>query len=153
MEFLETLGLTTLATLRDVAPIVAVLFGFQFLVLRRRPPNLRRLGAGFFYVLLGLTLFLVGLEEALFPLGETMAEQLTSEQITGVRPGAAPQCRETEPSHGTNEPPQDRRRPNAVNEGRGRGNCNHRREGPDVSDPANQTRGPDTPGSETDVVG
>ena len=94
MEFLETLGHTTLATLRDVAPIVAVLFGFQFLVLRRRLPNLRRVGAGFIYVLLGLTLFLVGLEEALFPLGETMAEQLTSEQITGVRPGAAPQWRD-----------------------------------------------------------
>ena len=91
MEFLETLGHTTLATLRDVAPIVAVLFGFQFLVLRRRLPNLRRVAVGFVYVLLGLTLFLVGLEEALFPLGETMAEQLTSERITGVRPGAAPQ--------------------------------------------------------------
>ena len=94
MEFLETLGHTTLATLRDVAPIVAILFGFQFLVLRRRPPNLRRVGAGFVYVLLGLTLFLVGLEMALFPLGETMAEQLTSERITGVRPGAAPQWRD-----------------------------------------------------------
>lgn len=91
MEFLETLGHTTLATLRDVAPIVAVLFGFQFLVLRRRLPNLRRVAVGFVYVLLGLTLFLVGLEEALFPLGETMAEQLTSERITGVPPGAAPQ--------------------------------------------------------------
>jgi hypothetical protein len=32
---------------------------------------------GFVYVLLGLTLFLVGLEEALFPLGRVMATQLT----------------------------------------------------------------------------
>jgi hypothetical protein len=32
---------------------------------------------GFIYVLLGLTLFLLGLERALFPLGRVMAEQLT----------------------------------------------------------------------------
>ncbi|MHA1600622.1 MAG: DUF1538 domain-containing protein [Alphaproteobacteria bacterium] len=67
-----------LDTLRDVLPIAAVLIGFQLLVLRRTIPNFRRLLAGFAYVLVGLTLFLVGLQEALFPLGETMAEQLTS---------------------------------------------------------------------------
>jgi hypothetical protein len=33
---------------------------------------------GFIYVLIGLTLFLLGLEKALFPLGRTMAEQLTA---------------------------------------------------------------------------
>ena len=67
MEFLETLGHTTLATLRDVAPIVAILFGFQFLVLRRRPPNLRRVVAGFIYVLLGLTLFRSAWRRRCFP--------------------------------------------------------------------------------------
>ena len=70
-----------LATLRDVLPIAVVLIGFQLLVLRRTIPNFRRLLAGFAYVLVGLTLFLVGLEEALFPLGETMAEQLTSLRV------------------------------------------------------------------------
>jgi hypothetical protein len=94
MEILHTLGLTTLATLRDVAPIVAILFGFQFLVLRRRPPNLRHVSVGFVYVLLGLTLFLVGLEEALFPLGETMAEQLTSARMTGTSPDTTPDWRD-----------------------------------------------------------
>lgn len=69
---------TILATLRDVAPIVVVLFAFQSLVLRRRPPNLGRVLAGFGYVIVGLTLFLVGLETALFPLGETMARQLSA---------------------------------------------------------------------------
>jgi Protein of unknown function (DUF1538) len=69
---------TALTTLRDVLPIAGVLFGFQFLVLRRSIPNMRRVLAGFAYVLVGLTLFLVGLQEALFPLGEAMAEQLTA---------------------------------------------------------------------------
>jgi len=66
-----------LATLRDVLPIAAIIFGFQFLVIRRPIPNLRRVLVGFLYVLLGLTLFLEGLEQALFPLGRLMARQLT----------------------------------------------------------------------------
>ena len=35
-EFLQTFGQTSIATLRDVAPIVAILLGFQWLVLHRR---------------------------------------------------------------------------------------------------------------------
>lgn len=84
LGLLETIGQTTVATLRDVTPIVAILFGFQWLVLRRRPPNLKRIATGFVYVLLGLTLFLVGLEEALFPLGETMAQQLAAQAMIGA---------------------------------------------------------------------
>lgn len=64
-------------TLRDVLPIAAVLFGFQIFVLRRRIPKLHRVLLGFVYVLLGLALFLKGLEQALFPLGKLMAQQLT----------------------------------------------------------------------------
>ena len=78
---------TAMATLVDVAPIVAILFGFQFLVIRRRPPNLRRIAVGFVYVLVGLTLFLVGLEEALFPIGEAMARQLTAPAFIGADAG------------------------------------------------------------------
>lgn len=78
----------TLETLRDVLPIAAILIGFQLLVLRRTIPNLRRLLAGFAYVLVGLTLFLVGLREALFPLGETMAEQLTAIGLAGGATGS-----------------------------------------------------------------
>lgn len=66
-----------LATIRDVLPIAVILFGFQFLVLRRKVPNLGKVLIGFVYVLLGLALFLQGLEQALFPLGRLMAEQLT----------------------------------------------------------------------------
>ncbi|MDT8408128.1 MAG: DUF1538 domain-containing protein [Wenzhouxiangellaceae bacterium] len=65
------------ATLRDVFPIAALIFGFQLFVLRRRPPHLARLMLGFVFVIVGLALFLLGLEQALFPLGKLMAEQLT----------------------------------------------------------------------------
>lgn len=77
MEWFASLLDTLLATLRDVFPIAAVIFGFQLFILRRPIPNLKRTLFGFFYVLLGLALFLQGLEQALFPLGRLMAEQLT----------------------------------------------------------------------------
>ena len=83
MDFLLTLAATALSTAVDVAPIVAILVVFQVAVLRRRPPNLRRIVAGFVLVLIGLTLFLIGLEEALFPIGETMARQLTAPETIG----------------------------------------------------------------------
>ena len=84
MGLLEHTWTTLLGTLLDVAPIVAILFGFQFLVIRSRPPHLDRILGGFAYVLAGLTLFLVGLEQALFPIGETMARQLTAPAFIGV---------------------------------------------------------------------
>jgi len=87
MSILTEILAAALGTLRDVLPIAVVLLGFQLLVLRRNIPNLRRLAAGFAYVLVGLTLFLVGLQDALFPLGETMAEQLTSLRMGAGGPG------------------------------------------------------------------
>ncbi len=77
MERLFELGQTFLATILDVLPIAAILFGFQIVVLRRAVPHLRQVLLGFFYVLLGLAFFLEGLEMALFPLGRLMAHQLT----------------------------------------------------------------------------
>ena len=77
MQFLEDISSTLLTTIRDVVPILLILFGFQLLVLRRPVPNLKRTVIGFVYVLLGLGFFLVGLEHALFPLGKLMAHQLT----------------------------------------------------------------------------
>ena len=79
MELLFHAFLTSLkSTALDVAPIAGILLFFQVVVLRRPLPNLRKLIAGFVCVLAGLALFLVGLEQALFPIGETMARQLTS---------------------------------------------------------------------------
>lgn len=78
IPLLDDIARAALATVRDVAPILVILVGFQVLILRRPFPQPRRSLVGFAYVLAGLTLFLVGLEVALFPLGETMARQLTA---------------------------------------------------------------------------
>ena len=72
---------------KDVAPIVFFLFAFQLFVLRERIPNLDQILVGFAFVAVGLGLFLVGLEQTLFPLGRLMAQQLTDpkflEQVSG----------------------------------------------------------------------
>lgn len=67
-----------LDTLRDVLPIVGLIVCFQLLILRQPIPHPRRLIVGGVYVVLGLSLFLIGLEKALFPLGRIMAAQLSS---------------------------------------------------------------------------
>ncbi len=77
MQLLLNLGETLLGTLRDVLPIAIVIVGFQLFVIRQPIADMRRMIVGFLYVLLGLSLFLLGLEQALFPLGRLMAEQLT----------------------------------------------------------------------------
>lgn len=84
-EFLSTLG----ATLTDVLPIAAILFGFQLFVLRKQVRHLSQVLGGFVLVLLGLAFFLQGLEEALFPLGKLMAEQLTAPEFLGISQTAA----------------------------------------------------------------
>jgi hypothetical protein len=77
MDLALTLLKTFVGTITDVIPIAVVIFGFQYLVIRRPLANLRSIIIGFVYVVLGLTFFLVGLEQALFPLGKLMAQQLT----------------------------------------------------------------------------
>ena len=67
-----------LATARDVLPVLVMLTLFHLLVLRRPIPGPTKVIAGFAFILVGMTLFLMGLELALFPLGELMATQLSS---------------------------------------------------------------------------
>ncbi|MEJ2406103.1 MAG: DUF1538 domain-containing protein [Candidatus Thiodiazotropha sp.] len=72
-----------LGTMLDVLPIAAILLGFQVFVLRRPLKNPREILSGFLMVLLGLALFLEGLDLALFPIGELMANQLTAPEFLG----------------------------------------------------------------------
>lgn len=82
---LDELHSTLSSTLWDVFPIATILLVFQFTVLRKRVHNPGRVLLGSVYVVLGLSLFLAGLEKALFPLGRLMAEQLTDPSfLTGV---------------------------------------------------------------------
>jgi hypothetical protein len=65
----------------DVLPIAIFLFAFQRFVIGDRMPNRNQILIGFGFVVLGLGLFLVGLEQTLFPLGRLMAQQLTNPEF------------------------------------------------------------------------
>jgi len=65
------------ATCWDVLPVIILIVGFQLLVLRQPIPHLKRVIVGGVYVVIGLALFLAGLEKALFPIGKIMAAQLS----------------------------------------------------------------------------
>lgn len=77
---IDMLGMI-LSTTRDVLPIVIFIFGFQTLIMRRPLPHFRRLLAGLGFVIIGLALFLFGLDTTLFPLGRDMALKLTSPEV------------------------------------------------------------------------
>lgn len=66
-----------LATAKDVLPVLALLVFFQLVVLKQRMARPGRIIFGFSLVLAGMTCFLSGLDMALFPIGRTMAVQLT----------------------------------------------------------------------------
>ncbi len=84
MAWLSQIGDALGAMLRDVLPLAVVLLAFQWLVLREKLPNARRILIGLAYVVAGLALFLVGLDQALFPLGRIMARQLSEPAFIGA---------------------------------------------------------------------
>ncbi len=77
MSVLLDFSSTFFSTVRDVLPIALIVFGFQFLVIRKPIAQPKKILIGLVYVVLGLSLFLMGLEKALFPIGRVMAAQLT----------------------------------------------------------------------------
>ena len=89
MAWLNEFAATLLGTLRDVLPIAGTILGFQVLVIRKPLAHPKQLFAGFLYVLIGIALFLEGLEMALFPLGELMAQQLTDPGFIHTATGSA----------------------------------------------------------------
>jgi len=72
-----------LITIRDVAPILVLILFFQLVVLKQPIPHLKKVAWGGVFVVLGLALFLLGLEKALFPIGEIMARQLSDPDFVG----------------------------------------------------------------------
>jgi len=80
---LKDLGITFLTTIRDVTPIVLLIAIFQIFIIKKTIPNLKKVVFGVVLVILGLALFLMGLEQALFPVGELMAEQLSNPEFVG----------------------------------------------------------------------
>ncbi|WP_319469761.1 DUF1538 domain-containing protein [uncultured Pseudodesulfovibrio sp.] len=61
---------------KDLLPIILVIAFFQVVVLRQPLPNMGEVVFGGLLVVLGLTLFIQGLEMGLFPIGENMAHAL-----------------------------------------------------------------------------
>lgn len=58
---------------KDLAPIVLVIAFFQWVVLQQNIPDFANIILGTGFVLLGLTLFIYGLNLGLFPMGESLA--------------------------------------------------------------------------------
>lgn len=71
-------GRPLLVSLRDMLPIIGVVLFFQLLVFQKPLPNTAALVGGLTLVVIGLALFVTGLEIGLFPLGERMARDFTS---------------------------------------------------------------------------
>ncbi len=58
---------------RDLLPVILVILFFQIFILKQAIPNLAQLISGFVFVLIGLSLFIKGLNMGLFPIGEQLA--------------------------------------------------------------------------------
>lgn len=73
-----------LNVIKDVIPILAIIFFFQYVVLKKRVEDLKNVLVGFGLVVIGLYAFILGLEMGLFNLGETMALQLTQQSSVAI---------------------------------------------------------------------
>lgn len=65
------------SVIQDVLPIILVIAFFQYLIIKKPIAHLPKIITGIVLVILGLDAFIVGLEIGLFPIGETIALQLT----------------------------------------------------------------------------
>lgn len=72
-QTIKKLLLAMLSSTRDLLPIVLVIAFFQFAVLQQPLPDVGQILVGVMFVVLGLTFFIHGLEQGLFPIGESMA--------------------------------------------------------------------------------
>ena len=61
-------------SVQDLAPIILVIAFFQIVVIQQPFPNLWNVVAGLACVVVGLALFIQGLESGLFPIGEALAQ-------------------------------------------------------------------------------
>lgn len=79
--YLELIVESFSGTIRDVLPIIIVLGFFQAVAIRKPLPHMKRIIFGMGLVIVGLAIFLVGLEKCIFPIGKAMANQLSSPAI------------------------------------------------------------------------
>ena len=74
-QTVAALGTALLGSCRDLAPIVVIIAVFQGMILRQPLAEFFSIAMGLGLVVLGLALFVVGLDIGLFPLGEALAEE------------------------------------------------------------------------------
>jgi uncharacterized membrane protein (DUF2068 family) len=77
-SLIKNLVKSLLESMRDLAPIIAVIAFFQLFILHGQIPNILGMLGGVFLVTIGLTLFVYGLRISLFPIGESMARSFAS---------------------------------------------------------------------------
>ena len=78
MKSLKAIWTALFESLRDLLPIILVIGFFQLAVLRQPIPNFGEIALGIAFVVIGLTLFVQGLNMGLFPIGESMAYAFAS---------------------------------------------------------------------------
>ena len=78
MKTLKVIWISLFDSLRDLLPIILVIGFFQFAVLQQPIPNFGEIALGIAFIVIGLTLFVQGLNLGLFPIGETMAYAFAS---------------------------------------------------------------------------
>lgn len=70
--------MSLLDSVRDLLPIILVIAFFQLVVLKQPIPNFGEIATGVIFIIIGLTLFVHGLNIGLFPIGESMAYAFAS---------------------------------------------------------------------------
>lgn len=78
MDFIKAFFASMLDSVKDLLPIVVVIAFFQLIILQQPIPNFTEILIGFIFVVIGLTLFVHGLNMGLFPVGESMAYSFAS---------------------------------------------------------------------------
>lgn len=83
VKFVKQFFIAMFGSIRDLLPIILVIGFFQLVVLQQPLPDFGNILFGMLEVVLGLTLFIFGLEMGLFPLGETMANAFARKGSVG----------------------------------------------------------------------
>jgi len=76
--------LDLLSVVTDVAPILLVIFFFQYIIIKKPIAHLFKIIMGILMVILGLYAFILGLDMGLFPIGESIAYALTDMNNNGL---------------------------------------------------------------------
>ena len=83
-RFALAMAKRVVGALRDLLPIFAVIAFFQLVVLQQPFPDIAEVAIGLVCVVLGLALFVQGLESGLFPLGEALAQGMARKGSTAA---------------------------------------------------------------------